>query len=209
MEQRIRIFSVTNMLIMVNLACFLVFSKERALYFAFQPYALFNGVYGWTLISYMFIHRNWAHLLTNMTGLLILGNCCEEMIGRPRYLAFCIISGALAALAFALSARFFGSMEYSLARNVFGGEFDMMMGASGTVFALAGLIAVLEPRTEFMAFFFIPISGYTWVIFLVSISVVLFMWSGVMFAHMAHLGGFISGAAFGLYMRAVKGNESR
>src|SRR5690348_1669913 len=62
-------------------------------------------VYG-TLITSMFMHGNWAHLLGNMLYLWIFGDNIENRLGHGRYLFFYLVCGIIASLShvFATSA---------------------------------------------------------------------------------------------------------
>src|SRR6188474_647405 len=64
-------------------------------------------VYG-TLITSMFMHGGWAHLLGNMLYLWIFGDNIENRLGHTRYLLFYILCGAIASLSHVLATNFFG-----------------------------------------------------------------------------------------------------
>jgi len=56
-----------------------------------------------TLITYMFLHGGWMHLISNMLFLYVLGDNIEDALGHVRYLGFYLVCGAAAAFAHALT----------------------------------------------------------------------------------------------------------
>ena len=56
----------------------------------------------WTPLTSMFLHGGWMHLIGNMWFLRVFGNNIEDIDGRPRYLAFYMLCGVMAALTQAL-----------------------------------------------------------------------------------------------------------
>ena len=53
----------------------------------------------WTLVTSVFLHAGWLHLLGNMLFLWVFGDNVEDSMGHLRYLIFYLICGAAAALA--------------------------------------------------------------------------------------------------------------
>src|SRR5579871_4082805 len=51
------------------------------------------------LVSSMFLHGGWAHLIGNMWFLWVFGAKVEDVLGRGRYLSFYLVAGVIAALA--------------------------------------------------------------------------------------------------------------
>jgi membrane associated rhomboid family serine protease len=88
----------------------------------------------WSLITYMFTHEGFWHLLWNMMGLNIFGRIVGDLLGDRRILPVYILGGLGAALGFLLWANFPG-----------GGVNAYALGASGSVMALAGVAAVIAP----------------------------------------------------------------
>ena len=146
-----------------------------------------------TLLTAMFMHGGWAHLLGNMWFLFIFGDNVEDALGRFRYLAFYLLTGLIASLAhvFVTAALHGDTMIPSL-------------GASGAISGVLGGYLVLFPRrrvkvvllrqlTEVPAIVAVGI----WFVFqLVSGLGILGAGSqqgGVAYA--AHVGGFVSGLA--------------
>src|SRR5438132_1579533 len=141
-----------------------------------------------TVVTAMFLHGGWLHLLGNMLYLWIFGDNVEDRLGHGRYLLLYVAGGtaaALAQVAIAPDSRF------------------PMLGASGAIASVLGAYIVLYPRA----------SVYTWVpIFLGIIRIPAVVWLGLWFALQllsgvaslgvqrsggvavfAHIGGFVAG----------------
>lgn len=183
--------------------------QETAELFAFQYGAIPAIVFGQaslpeeavafpaslTLVTSMFLHGGWMHLLGNMLYLWIFGNNIEDAMGHAKFVAFYLLSGILAALSHALTDP---SSQIP------------MVGASGAISAVLGAYLLLFPRAHVLVF--LPAIGMT----RVAAGIVLGMWfitqliSGGMsvgatgggVAFFAHIGGFIAGMALiGLFKR--------
>lgn len=203
---------VTLMLIGICIAVFLYqtnLSQQAAELFAFQYGAIPAIVFGQaslpeeavaipvalTLVSSMFLHGSWMHLLGNMLYLWIFGNNIEDVMGHAKFVLFYTLSGILAALSHALTDP---SSQIP------------MVGASGAISAVLGAYILLFPRAHVLVL--LPMIGMT----RVAAGIVLGMWfvtqliSGGMsmgaagggVAFFAHIGGFIAGMALiGLFKR--------
>lgn len=207
---RISNWSTTNKIILINCVFFIIAStlmmlyEESVSYIAIQPLNFLTKFYIWTLITSMFMHGGIFHLLINMFVLFSLGNLCEKIIGKKRYLWFYLISGIIAGLMFIFLAYLFGTTDPAfIGTKIFGSPEAFAVGASGAIFAIAGLFMILTPKLKFMIIFlpFFSLPAYimiplvlfgTW---LVSSSV------GIGIGNTAHLGGFLCGVIYGLYLR--------
>ena len=144
------------------------------------------------VITSMFMHGSWMHLLGNMWFLWLFGNNIEDSMTRPRFVAFYLLSGLAAALA-QVAAEPTSALP--------------MVGASGAISGVMGAYLVLFPRVR--VFTMVPL-GF----FLHSMAlpawVMLFYWAFLQFAggvtsiaseqtggvaFWAHLGGFVAGVA--------------
>ncbi|VVB69870.1 Rhomboid protease GlpG [uncultured archaeon] len=136
----------------------------------------------WTLVTHMFVHASFDHLLFNMLFLFFFGMELERRVGERRFLEIYLLSGVVAAV---------GQMLIS------GGS---MVGASGALYGVMGCLAVIAPEIRVLLFFVIPLS--------IRASVVLFALLDFMMigsadniAHMAHISGLLVGLAFGQMMK--------
>lgn len=147
-------WSITTWIIIVNIFCFIIFliaglfvsSETLTSFFALNANNLFLKAQVWTLITSMFLHAGFLHLFVNMFSLYFLGKFLEPLIGRKRFFWFYIISGIFAGLFFALLAFSFGSTL--IGGRLFGTADLFAVGASGAIFGLAGVMAVLVPRSK-------------------------------------------------------------
>lgn len=146
-----------------------------------------------TLLSSMFIHGGWDHILGNMLFLGVFGIHVERSMGALRYLAFYLVSG-LGASALEIAT--------ATGSNVPG------IGASG---AIAGVLAgylLLYPRSHIDVL--LPLGAFAWparvpawvfiglwFLYQLALSVVSIgdVGSGGGVAYSAHVGGFITGLA--------------
>jgi len=197
---------VTIIFIAICVAVFLYQSslpREPGTIFVFQYGAIPSVVFGHaslpdeatvaipaalTLVTSMFLHGGWMHLLGNMLYLWIFGNNIEDVMGHTKYIAFYILCGILAALSHAMTDP---SSQIP------------MVGASGAISAVLGAYLLLFPRAHVLVL--IPGIGMA----RVAAGIVLGMWfvtqlvSGGMsagakgggVAFFAHIGGFVAGMA--------------
>jgi membrane associated rhomboid family serine protease len=91
------------------------------------------------LVTSMFTHGGWLHIGGNMLFLWIFGNNVEDAVGRVRYAAFYLLSGAVAMGSQTLVTLLFGTAEE--ARIPY-------MGASGAIAGVLGAYLVLYPRAR-------------------------------------------------------------
>ncbi|MBU4086063.1 MAG: rhomboid family intramembrane serine protease [Nanoarchaeota archaeon] len=146
-----RSLSVTSKLIIVNVAVFILallvslFISNFTELVALKPIDFIHGINLWAVITSMFMHAGVMHLFFNMFSLWFVGRFAETIIGRRRFLWFYLASGIFAGLVFALLAGFFGN---GLGVLVFGSADIAGVGASGAIFGLIGLIAVLTPKNR-------------------------------------------------------------
>lgn len=147
--------SLTNILIIITVAFYFLFLIIIAIsptffnYIAILPSNILQGKAIWTILSSIFMHANFLHLFVNMFSLFFLGNLTERIIGKKRMLWFYLIAGLAGGLAFVLFAywgTFIGNGV--LAARVFGGVDSSAVGASGALFGLLGVLAVLIPRQK-------------------------------------------------------------
>jgi uncharacterized protein len=204
--------TVAGWLIVINIGFFIIamiafFAGLPVRFIALQPHNLINHYYIWTLVTSMFMHGGILHLFINMFVLFSLGDFTEKIIGGKRFLWFYLISGIFAGLVFVVLGYFFGGS--SLGANIFGGSLDFAVGASGAIFAVAGLLMVLIPKLKFSIIFFpffslpayIMIPVVLFITWIVSSSVAIVAGTQVGIGNTAHFGGFLAGLIYGFYLR--------
>ena len=144
-----------------------------------------------TILTAMFMHGSWSHILGNMVFLWAFGPEIEDAMGALRYLAFYLVGGVVAMLAqIAVS-------PHSTVPN---------LGASGAIAAVMGAFLVTYPRDQIRSiliiFIFVRITlvpaalliGFWFLTQLINAGSVAAVQTGGV-AYMAHVGGFIFGAA--------------
>jgi len=189
--------SVTTILLIVNIICFIAFSillliNENFIdYIALKPSNIFQGKYLWTFLTSMFMHGGFFHLFANMLSLMFVGKLVERILGPKRYTLFYLASGLFAGILFVLSSLILTSVYNTFA-----------VGASGALFGFIGLLMILTPNLPvYVMFIPIPIkmkyAGIGMLVGLWAISIL----GGLPVGNIAHLGGVLSGLAFGLYLK--------
>jgi membrane associated rhomboid family serine protease len=186
---------VTITLIVINVLVFLFeFSLgPRALNILVQYYGLVPDQFRLsTVLTSMFLHGGWMHVLGNMWFLWIFGDNVEDLLGHWKFLLFYLLCGVAAALGQVLSN------PYSTAP---------MVGASGAIAGVMGAYLIKFPRARVLTLVFIlffittieipaPIMLAYWFVIqlfsgLGSIARTHLTDGGVAF--FAHVGGFIAG----------------
>ncbi len=211
-----RKFSVTTWIILINVDVFIFLSflfpnqvieagGKKVL--AFHPFveenialgASFLGGKIWTLLTSMFMHGNFTHLFVNMVSLFFLGSFIERLIGRKRFFWLYMLSGLFAGLFFVFLAYLFGASD--LGARIFGSLSISAVGASGAIFALAGLLAVLTPNLRVYVFFIIPMRMWLAIVFLLGVLWVVSIGVGLPIGNTAHLGGLLVGLGYAVYLK--------
>jgi len=162
---------------------------------------------GWiNILTSMFLHGGWLHIINNMWVLFIFGDNVEARLGSIRYLIFYLLGGATAAL---------------LQTYVLPNSTVPMIGASGAVAAVLGAYLILFPRSRVASL--VPI---LFVFTLIEIPAVLFLlfwfvlqlYSGLFaiqggggsgIAWWAHVGGFIFGVVMVSFFAIKRRSEYR
>ncbi len=147
--------SATAKIIAINVAIFILFtiislfiSPEKLINFlALQPISIINGQKLWTILTSMFIHASFFHLFVNMFSLYFIGNFVEKIIGKKRFIIFYILSGIFAGIFWAILSGYFAEFHPILS-NILGSPYIPGVGASGALFGLVGILAVLTPKSK-------------------------------------------------------------
>jgi membrane associated rhomboid family serine protease len=146
-----------------------------------------------TVITSMFMHGGWEHLLGNMLFLWIFGNNVEDAMGRVRFLVFYLAAGLAATAAQTIVTLWFGSPTDAQVPNV---------GASGAIAGVLGAYLILLPNARVLTLIFF----FIWEIpaaVLLGAWFVFQLWAGTAslerpeqgggVAFFAHVGGFVFG----------------
>jgi len=155
------------------------------------PAQIVAGQHWVTLLTSMFLHGGWMHIISNMIFLWAFGPEIEDAMGPVRYLAFYLLGGLVASVAQVVA------LSSSTVPN---------LGVSGAIAAVMGAFIVTYPRDRIRTLLFlgwfvtvtvIPAAVLIGIWFLIQLfsqvgSVVQAQAGGV--AYMAHVGGFVFGA---------------
>jgi len=154
-------------------------------YLALIPAILFERP--WTIVTYMFVHFSFDHLLWNMLFLFFFGPTLEDRIGEKMFVGIYLLSGIVAAIGQILVLSGIDS-------------FIPMVGASGALFGILGCLAIIAPEIRVLLFFVIPLS-IRWAVVLFALIDFLSLSSMDNIAHMAHIAGLFVGLAFGYKLK--------
>ena len=188
-----RVPVVSTLIIVANVFVF-VLELMRGETFVMQwsviPAQIVSGQHWITILTAMFMHGSWSHIIGNMIYLWAFSPEIEDAMGRARYLIF-YLGGGVAAMLAQVAAD-----PHSTVPN---------LGASGAIAAVMGAFLVTYPRDEirsvliifiFVRVTFIPavfLIGFWFLTQLVHAGSVAQVQTGGV-AYLAHVGGFIFGA---------------
>jgi membrane associated rhomboid family serine protease len=189
-----RVPVITALIILVNAFVF-VLELMRGETFVMQwsavPAQIVSGHHWITILTAMFMHGSWSHIIGNMIFLWAFAPEIEDAMGRGRYLVFYLVGGLVAMLAQVLAD------PHSTVPN---------LGASGAIAAVMGAFLVTYPRDQirtllfifvFARIRFIPAAlliGFWFLTQFVHAGAVAHVQAGGV-AYLAHIGGFVFGAA--------------
>jgi uncharacterized protein len=143
--------SATAKIILINIVVYfivLIIGREKAVpYLALQPASIIAGQKLWTIFTSMFVHFETWHIFANMFSLYFIGSFVEKLIGKKRYVIFYILSGIFAGLFWVILSGYF-TFDIPLLVRLFGDPYIPGIGASGALFGLVGILAVLTPKTR-------------------------------------------------------------
>lgn len=158
------------------------------------PEAIQSGQRVETLVTSMFLHGGWMHLLGNMLYMYIFADNVEATVGHLSFVLFYFLGGLAAGLC---------HLYFNLGSSV------PAVGASGALSAVMGAYIVMFPRSNirgYLIFFAINVPAWVFLGF--------WFWqqssagyaslsdsAGTGIAWWAHIGGFVFGVLAGLYFR--------
>ena len=196
-----------HQLMFLNIGVFLVLGIFRLFFYLFQsmPEAtLLNWLAvpsylptlitrPWTLLSYMFLHENLFHILSNMIMLYFGGRLFTEFLGESRLLPVYLWGGISGALMFILAYNLLPVFENSM-------KVAIALGASASVLAVFFTIASYLPNYEVNLFLF-GMVRLKWLALVILAIDLLSIDKGNPGGHIAHLGGALFGF---LYVKGLR-----
>lgn len=184
----------------------------------------------WQLVTYMFMHGGFTHILFNMFALWMFGNVLENVWGPKRFLNYYLVTGIGAALvqfavAFFRIQSILPELSPEQIQIVYKEGFSVLMqgknygdpamgllnsiintptvGASGAVFGILLAFGMMFPNSLIYVYFAIPVKAKYFVMIYGAIE----LYSGISnnpgdnVAHFAHLGGMIFGYFMIMYWK--------
>ena len=184
----------------------------------------------WQLVTYMFMHGGFAHILFNMFALWMFGNTLENVWGPKRFLNYYLITGVGAGVIQLIVAWIrISSVEAGLSaeeiaiviqegagvlsrgmnyENLGMRELNLIIntptvGASGAVFGILLAFGMMFPNSLIYVYFAIPVKAKYFVMIYGAIELYMGFSNneGDNVAHFAHLGGMIFGFFLIMYWK--------
>jgi len=135
----------------------------------------------WTILTSLFLHGSFGHILGNMITLYFFGKYLRLLVGSSKFLLVYFIGGTLGGILYMLLAP----------------PLSIAIGASGAVFALGGALAVMRPKLRVLVFP-VPVPMPLWAAVIGGFVIISFLPN---VAWQAHLGGLAFGAIGGYFFR--------
>ena len=160
-------------------------------WFALVPADVITRFYVWQPVTYLFLHGGFFHILFNMLGLWFFGKDLENIWGTRRFLQFSFFSGVGAGICVVL------------AHYLFGNPMSHTIGASGAIYGIFLVAAVLWPD-RIIIFYIFPIKLKYFVMIMGAIAFFGLSDQNSGVSQIAHL----SGMAFGYgFLKAFQGRR--
>ncbi len=136
--------SLTHKLIIINVVAYIVgitlltqLGEDFILtQIALTPSLILSGKSIWTFLTSMFMHGSIFHLFANMFSLFFVGRLLEKIIGKKRFFWTYMMAGLAGGIFFILAGLIFGGLDIPA------------VGASGALFGLLGVLAVIVPYSR-------------------------------------------------------------
>ncbi len=155
--------------------------SEVIFYLGLRPFVWLDQP--WTIITNLFVHASFGHILTNMFTLYFFGTFLTSLVGETTFLIIYFGAGLAGNIALLLLAPFF--------------PFFIAVGASGAVFGLGGALTALRPKQQ-VYIFPIPAPIPMWAAVIGGFVILSFLPS---VAWQAHLGVLVFGLVYGFFLR--------
>lgn len=205
---RARVPLLTYALIAVNALAFLaeaLVGQDSAIErLGLVPLRIIKGKALYTLVTSMFLHADFLHILFNMWALFIFGRDLEMILGRARYALLYFASGLAAGLSYCFYSYYLSPLPFA--------PLIPAIGASGAIFGVMAAFMLFFPKRPLALFvFFFPLvaPAYAIILFMAlvqTLEALALPFSPI--AYTAHLGGFALGLLLGALFRAEAKREA-
>jgi len=150
-----------------------------------DPYLVIHRFFIWQLVTYLFLHGGWFHIIFNMFALWMFGSDLESKWGGRKFLFYYFLTGIGA-----------GILDVVLNTLFRPGISSVTIGCSGAVYGLLLAYGMLFPERLIYLYMIIPIKAKWFVVIMGAIEFVSSFGSGSGISHFAHLGGMLFGYVY-------------
>ena len=152
-------------------------------WFGLWPGLVIHKFYVWQLVTYLFLHGGWFHIIFNLFALWMFGADLESAWGGKKFLFYYFLTGIGA-----------GILDVTL-NAIIGQPIPMpTIGCSGAVYGLLLAYGMLFPERMIYLYMIIPIKAKWFVVFMGGIELLSSLGGpGSGISHFAHLGGMLFG----------------
>lgn len=170
--------------------------------FVLTPARILKGEQLYTLVTSIFMHATWIHLLGNMLYLFVFGDNIEDLFGHAGYLTFYLACGLAAVMAHILTVLYAPTINSLTGLTISSDLTQGLIGASGAIAGVLGAYLVLYPKAYILTIVLVVILPIPAVVFLGFWFIL--QWLYIVFnmstevAYFAHIGGFITGLILAL-----------
>ncbi|WP_353635326.1 rhomboid family intramembrane serine protease [Halobacterium sp. NMX12-1] len=157
----------------------------------------------WTWVTSVFAHGGFGHIVLNSIVLYFFGPVVEKRIGSAKFVGLFVVAGALAGLAQVGAALVMNPAWYGQQLTQFTGS--AVLGASGAIAALMGVLTVLNPNLRIYLYFIIPMPLWIATLLFAGYSIFVSTAGGGIgaggVAQFAHLAGLGIGVLYGVKLK--------
>jgi membrane associated rhomboid family serine protease len=190
--------------------------------YAAIPQNILEGSHLYTLVTSLFLHAGYMHIVGNLLFLWVFADNIEAVVGSSKFLAFYLAGGIIATLSHIIMDGF-GASELNCCQPCLNCQatdhhycqsYIPTLGASGAISAVMGAYLVIFPKSEIkvlIIFLFRSFKVSAWVFLVLWFAQQLFSGIGTKssieaastegVAWWAHIGGFVFGLISGLYFK--------
>ena len=167
----------------INVMVFLLTSivKNANFYLGLVPAAVITSRTYWQFFTYQFVHGGFFHLLFNMLALFFFGVPVERKTGTKEFVLYYLLVGTLG-----------GVFSFFVYKAV-GAYLVVLIGASGAIFSLLLLYAVLFPRSVIFLWGIIPVPAPLLILCYAVIELINIFSANDGIAHFTHFIGLVIG----------------
>lgn len=173
-------------LVIANLVVYVLQFLSNGLVKEYGVFSSSDAIYGfqiWRFFTYMFLHAGFGHIGFNMLGLWMFGSQVEAVWGSRSFLVYYFVCGLG------------GAVLYSLFNLTGLGATHTMLGASGALYGILLAYGMMFPNNIIMVMMIFPMKA-KFAVALYGLMALMNSGGGGGVAHLAHLGGMLTGFIF-------------